>query len=540
MNIKPFILPSLLAAGGLALARRVIAAPRLTLAPAAPAVIPAAMPAVMAAAKSDGKPSAMPAAAQAGYHSAYAALDAYVESQMRRLNIPGISLAVVSGSRIVHQRGFGLARPGGQTPTPQTPFFIGSLTKSLTALAVMQLVEDGKLSLDTPVQDYLPWFRMADPQASARITIRHLLNQTSGLPCLPGELVLTDFDRQPGALERQMRALARLRLSHLPGETFEYSNLNFNLLGLVITASSGEDYAAYVQKHIFDPLAMRHSYTSKAAAQRHGLAVGHRHWFGRPYPAPNLPVPAGSLASGQLISCAEDLAHYLIAQLNGGRYGDVQILSPAGIAELQRGAADNLIFGTAMGKYAMGWFEIDLGGTRTCSHTGNVPEYSAYMALVPGQHTGLVLLANSGTYGLPPITGELGMGLLALLAGQPPAPIRLDFIQRIMRGLPLLPILQLAGAAACLRRLCRLDSDLDHRPSRGRLQQHLLFPLLPDLALASALVYLRASGLLSFLRLYMPDLAWIARLSGGFAASWAILRTALVARALELEKRNPR
>ena len=88
--------------------------------------------------------------------AAYTDIDAYLEGQMRRLSIPGVSLAIVEGDRIVYQRGFGRARPGGEVPTPQTPFFIGSLTKSFTALAVMQLVEAGKIDLDAPVQRYLP------------------------------------------------------------------------------------------------------------------------------------------------------------------------------------------------------------------------------------------------------------------------------------------------------------------------------------------------------------------------------------------------
>jgi CubicO group peptidase (beta-lactamase class C family) len=114
----------------------------------------------------------------------YDTIDAYVEEQMRRLKIPGVSLAIIEGDKIVHLRGFGRSRLGGEAPTPQTPFFIGSLTKSFTALAVMQLVEAGKIELDAPVQRYLPWFRVADPAASAQITVRHLLNQTSGLPGL--------------------------------------------------------------------------------------------------------------------------------------------------------------------------------------------------------------------------------------------------------------------------------------------------------------------------------------------------------------------
>ena len=82
----------------------------------------------------------------------YDAIDIYIEEQMHRLHIPGVSLAIVEGDRIVHLRGFGRTRPGGEAPTPQTPFFIGSLTKSITALAVMQLVEAGKVELDAPIQ----------------------------------------------------------------------------------------------------------------------------------------------------------------------------------------------------------------------------------------------------------------------------------------------------------------------------------------------------------------------------------------------------
>ena len=101
-----------------------------------------------------------------------------------------------------------------------------------------------------------------------------------------------------------------------------------------------KSYADYIQNHILTPLEMRHSYTSKEDAKQNGLAMGHRHWFSLPFPAPNLPIPQGSLPSGQLISSAEDMAHYLIAHLNGGRYGDVQILSAAGIEELHRGAVE--------------------------------------------------------------------------------------------------------------------------------------------------------------------------------------------------------
>ncbi len=456
-------------------------------------------------------------------------IDAYLEQQMRRLKIPGAALAVVDGEQIVHRRGFGKVRPGGEAPTLQTPFFIGSLTKSFTSLAVMQLVEAGKVELDAPVVRYLPWFRVADPQASAQMTVRHLLNQTSGLPMLSGMVALADFDSRPDAAERQARALASLKLKRTPGTACEYSNLNYNLLGLVVEAASGESYAAYIQNHIFDPLEMRHSYTLKEAAQQNGLAVGYRHWFSLPFPAPDMPVPRGSLPSGQLISCAEDMAHYLIAHLNGGRYENVQILSEAGIDELHRGAAEYIMLGMSGGRYGMGWFEIDLDQTKTYSHGGNVPDFSAFMGLVPQQNRGVVLLLNADPYGLPPILGEVGLNLTALLAGQQPAPIQLDFIQWIMRLLPLIPLLQVVGASITVQRLRRWDRNQALRPNRGRMWgQQILLPLLPNLSLAAFLVYLQSSGLLRYLHLYNPDLSWIARISGSFAGVWGLLRTALV------------
>jgi CubicO group peptidase (beta-lactamase class C family) len=460
-------------------------------------------------------------------------IDAYVLDVMRRLRIPGAAVAIIEGDRIVHQRGLGRARPGGEVPTPQTPFFIGSITKSFTALAVMQLVEAGKVDLDAPVQRYLPWFRVADLEATAQMTVRHLLNQTSALPYFGRPDDQADFTDRPDATERQVRALSKLKIHRPVGAKFEYSNINYDILGLIVEAASGESYPDYVQKHIFDPLQMRHSYTSKVSARKDGMAVGYRHWFSLPFPAPEMPIPAGSLPSGQLISCAEDLAHYLIAHLNGGCCGETQILSGAGIQALHKGAAEQIVFGQSVGFYGMGWFEIDLGPIKTYSHGGNMPEFSAFMALIPGQMKGVVLLFNADPYGLPPLTEEIGMGATALLAGQKPAPIWLESMKWLVRLLPLIPILQVASIFATLRKLRRWEQNLALLPGNGRLWgKHILLPLVPNLSLASILVYLRASGLIHFLNLFMPDIAWIARISGGIAGIWSFLRTGLVLRAL--------
>jgi CubicO group peptidase (beta-lactamase class C family) len=458
-------------------------------------------------------------------------IDAYIEEKMHRLNIPGVSLAIVEGDRIVHMRGFGRAHPGGEAPTPQTPFFIGSLTKSFTALAVMQLVEAGKVELDAPVQHYLPWFRVADPQASARMTVRHLLNQTSSLPYFT-QMELADFDDRPDATERQVRSLSTLRLTRPVGTKFHYSNTNYNVLGLIVEVASGESYSDYIQKYIFDPLEMRHSYTSKAAAQQDNLAMGYRYWFGHPLPAPNLSIPAGSLPSGWLISSAEDMAHYLIAQLNGGRYDGAQILSEAGIAELHHGAAEWREMGILVGYYGMGWVSQEVGKSRIVSHSGTVPDFGASMAFVPEQKKGIILLFNANHTMMKLTLDEVGLDAAKLLAGEHLSPSVLDAAPWAMRGMLLIPILQIASVAATLGWLRRWQRDPATRPSRGRMwRQHILLPLIPNLLAALTLIPMLGK-LRGWIRLFMPDFSYLAPICGGFALVWSFLRTGLILKTL--------
>ena len=147
----------------------------------------------------------------------YEAVDEYITARMRADHIPGVALAIVKGDQIVYLKGYGRADQSGRPVTPQTPFLIGSITKTFTALAVMQLVEAGKVELDAPVQRYIPWFRVADPQASAQITVRMLIDQTSGLPQSP-TLVTWTWPDEPDAIERHVRLLANVKLVFPPGQ----------------------------------------------------------------------------------------------------------------------------------------------------------------------------------------------------------------------------------------------------------------------------------------------------------------------------------
>ena len=310
------------------------------------------------------------------------AIDGYITARIRAARIPGLAVGIVKGDRIVYLKGYGRADSSGRPVTAQTPFTIGSVTKAFTALAAMQLVEAGQVELDAPVQRYLPWFRVADPQASARITVRHLLTMRSGLPQVTETQLWTAQD--DGALERAVRLLETAELSR-PVGAFGYSNANSEILGLIVQTVSGQSYEDYVRQHIFAPLGMQNSYLSQDEALQHGMAVGHRWWFGYPVEF-TLPYNRAELPAGYVISSAEDMTHFLIAQMNGGRYRESAVLSPEGIALTHTEPVPKT--------YGMGW-EIDrLDGRTVIDHDGGTANFQTSVFFDPEARVGVFIAAN--------------------------------------------------------------------------------------------------------------------------------------------------
>ncbi len=465
--------------------------------------------------------------------NSYQQIDRYIEDQLKALNIPGASLAVIEGDRIVHVQGFGVSGPEGKAPTAQTPFYICSLTKSFTALAVMQMVEAGKIDVEAPIQHYLPWFTLTDPQVAAQITVRHLLNQTSGFTTATYWKTLVNFDDSADATEKQARELATFKPNRPVGSKFEYSNTNYNLLGLIIEAASGEKYADYVQNHIFTPLSMTHTYTSKALARQNGLSSGYISWFGVPIAVPDLPIPIGSLPSGQIISSAKDMAHYLIAQLNGGRYGEAQILSAEGIAAMHSPATDATTMGEKM-DYGMGWFVEPTSYGSLLWHDGTAPDFFSYMALLPEQNRGFVLLVNANeivmNFGaLASVGGEAA----SLLAGGKPNSSYSAVIPWVLRLFLIIPALQILDVLFTLRAIRRWRKNASRRP--GPVRKWVIdigLPVILNLVLVLCALYLVAGGSLRFWMLFMADLTWLALICGSFALVWIFVRSGLILRAL--------
>src|SRR5918997_4333645 len=298
-----------------------------------------------------------------------AGIDAYIEKEMREVRIPGLALGIVHNDEVVHLRGFGEADPAGRAVTAQTPFILASASKSFTALAVIQLVESGKIDLDAPVRRYLPDFRVADELASAQIPVRHLLHHTSGLPEDSSFGAMLSHDIRDEALSDRVRALADVRLSHGVGAEFEYTDPNYDVLGLVVQIVSGQSYESYIADHIFAPLGMEHSYTNQPDARRNGLATGHRSWFGYPRPF-EAPYSRAAMPSSYLISSAEDMTHFLSMQLNGGRYQGKSVVSVDGIAAMHAPAVRE---GTRDIFYGMGWESRSINGGPVVCNDGTNP-----------------------------------------------------------------------------------------------------------------------------------------------------------------------
>ncbi len=340
-------------------------------------------------------------------------IDAYAEAAMKRLHIPGLAVGIVQNGEIVYMQGYGKAGPGAGPMTPQTPLAIGSTSKSLTALAVMQLAEDGKIKLDAPVTDYLPDFRLADASQSARITVEQLLNQTSGLSTYDGVAFLSRGD---GTLMQHIRELRGVAQTQPAGAGYQYSNLNYNILGAIVQQVSGQTYGDYMEKQIFRPLGMNGSFSSPERAQAAMAETsdlrppsGYQSLFGLSVPT-RQGEHSGTVPSGYLVSTAEDMSKYLLMQTENGSLHGTRLLNGDGILKMHEPTA-------AMGDgsfYGMGWQTTG----DYIWHNGTTENTYSEMR-IRGDHA-IFILANSAD---PLVIGYGGIlpGIDDILTGRTPS-----------------------------------------------------------------------------------------------------------------------
>ncbi|MCG3756880.1 serine hydrolase [Amycolatopsis sp. Poz14] len=367
----------------------------------------------------------------------------------------------------------------GPDVTPQSPFLLGSLSKSFTATAVMQLVDAGKVGLDTPITAYLPWFRTAG--SNDPITVRQLLNQTSGLPTEAGTV---DLYEPETTLEQRVRALADVVPVSRPGTAFHYCNKNYATLGLLVEQVSGQSYADYLKAHVLAPLGMNRTFTNLADARRAGLIEGSSVLFGLNVPMETPDFP-GALPDGYLVSTAEDLSHYLTFQMTGA-YRGVGPLSAESLRLMHSAAVptgdDHAIDG--IDHYGSGWGTGTLHGQPVVQHDGDLTRYHANLGFLPNQQVGLVVLTSRNPVLLD--NGAPFHHTLAMLAGAPAPEIGNGFLLTygVIDGVALLA---LAAMVLATRRQIRRARKLPELLRDKGFRRVAVRPLVGHLIAAAAL-----------------------------------------------------
>ncbi len=338
-------------------------------------------------------------------------VDDYLKAQMTARHIPGLSVAVVQDGRVVKTAAYGVSDVAAKTPvTLDTRFILGSCTKPFTAVAVLQLMEAGKVDLDAPVAHYLNGL----PAAWSRITVRELLTHTSGLPNYRKFLehaTLSDPKyNQPGSV---VALLTDKPLNFPPGTKYEYSNSNYHLLAQLIENVSGQTYEDYLAAHQFQAAGMTATHLASLPVLLPSQAVGYN-WDGKRRRANTIFLPrALDYGDDGLVSTAGDLAKWTTALSTG------QLVSEATLKQMITPGTPT--DGSAS-SYGLGLVSVPYKGQILATHSGATPGYSSTFAFFVDSRLAVIVLCNLFNGADPGLTEPLALGVAKQYLPAPPAP----------------------------------------------------------------------------------------------------------------------
>ncbi len=334
--------------------------------------------------------------------AAVAQVEEFIVDEMSASGVPGLAHAVVADGEVTTIGTYGVTEKGGENVAAETPFQIGSISKGFTALAVMQLVEAGEVGLDTDISRYLDDF---SGQMAGDITVRQLLSHTSGFSTLQGNTSHTDTRGGDDELALRVDGLAEAGSAHKPGEWWEYSNANYQILGRLVEVVSGQDYQTYVTDNILEPVGMEHSFVADGEVHEE-MATGHTPWFGTKRPLDENTTDRGTAPQGGIIASAGDLALYMQMMMNG----EDDVLSAEGKAQMMSPASEVSPY------YGFGWY-VD-PETGAVWHSGLTPGFEALATMYPDTGDASVVLLNAnGGLGFGE-TADLQNGVVALSLGR--------------------------------------------------------------------------------------------------------------------------
>lgn len=337
-------------------------------------------------------------------------VDDYLKAQMAAKHIPGLSVAVVQDGRVVKIAAYGVSDVAAKTPaTLDTRYILGSCTKPFTAVAVLQLMEAGKVDLDAPISRYLD----ALPAAWSAITVRELLTHTSGLPnyrrFLDNAKLSDPKYNQPGSV---IALLAEKPLDFAPGTKYEYSNTNYHFLGQIIEKVSGQTYGDFLVAYQFKAAGMTATRLATLPLLLPNQAIGYE-WDGKKLRPNTIFLPrALDYGDDGLVSMAGDLAKWTTALSTG------QLVSEATLKQM---IMPGTLTGGTQATYGLGLIVASYKGQTLATHSGATPGYSSTIAYLVDSHLAVVVLCNVWSNDLG-LTQPLALEVASQFLPAAPAP----------------------------------------------------------------------------------------------------------------------
>ncbi|HAN10705.1 MAG TPA: hypothetical protein DCP90_08860 [Clostridiales bacterium] len=311
----------------------------------------------------------------------YNNIDTMIKNYMRDFNIPGIAVIVTKGDNVVYLKSFGIGHDN-KSLGKDTKMYIGSLSKSFTALAIMQLEESGKIDIDKPVKTYLPYFKVNNNYSTENITVRHLLNQTSGM----SEINNISKLKNTTSLREGVLDLKKARPVSKPGDEFHYFNPNYVILGAIVEEVTGEKYEKYMKENILGPLGMKNTVLDIKNGVTN-LSNGFGAFAGFPVKRREEFIKS-AISAGFIISTPEDISKYIIFQ-NKTNKTFRNVLSYRNIDEMHKPALRTKPY------YGMGWFINEkYNNTKVVEHNGELKNFHADIVLLPELDYGISVMTN--------------------------------------------------------------------------------------------------------------------------------------------------
>ncbi|MGP4081508.1 serine hydrolase [Pseudalkalibacillus sp. R45] len=331
-------------------------------------------------------------------------VDEFVTNYLERNGLPGASIVIVKEGKILYEKGYG-HDSNGNPLTEHSRLRIGSVSKTFTAFAILQLVEEGKIQLDEPVVKYLPEIKLNDSRWR-KVTIRQLLSHTSGVP---NPIIVAPANTLKDGVER----ISDWKLQSQPGKKHTYSNPNYWILAFLVEKVSGIAFSDYLKQKVFSPLDMNESLTTVNSVDPvQGLPKGYVTAYGTAIPWTEL--EAMNMGAGSVVTTASDMGKWLSMHTNEGKNESGEQLLSKELLEKSYSSQPG------SEKYGLGW-SLSSPNVKPAriSHSGALSTYQTQQDIVPSSGYGVAVLLNSFTPTLENAY-EISSGIIQLTEGQEP------------------------------------------------------------------------------------------------------------------------